>query len=123
MLAIHISNRYLDLRPAVYAGARAIGRRAVLAQARARLAREGEGPSHASMLSSWILVSSDEGFWQRFAASSRDLRQSDQVSMQDSRAVEFDGYGEFRDGAFLGWPLLYDVVAGRERETGWRPGR
>jgi spermidine synthase len=123
VLAFHISNRYLDLRPAVYAGARAIGRRAVLAQARARVAREGEAPSHASMLSNWIIVSSDEGFWRRFAAASRELRQSGQITMQDSRAVAFDGYGDFRDGAFLGWPLLFDVVASRERETGWRPGR
>jgi spermidine synthase len=123
VLAIHISNRYLDLRPAVYAGARAIGRRAVLAQARARGARPGDGPSHASMLSNWILVSSNEGFWRRLAEASRELRQSGQITMQDSRAVAFDGYGDFRDGAFLGWPLLFDVVASRERETGWRPGR
>ena len=123
VLAIHISNQYLDLRPPVYSGAHAIGRRAVLAQARARVPREGDGPSHASMLSNWLIVSSDDGFWQRLEVASRELRQADQLSMQDSRAVQFDDYGEFRDGAFLGWPLLYDVVASRESTTGWIPER
>jgi spermidine synthase len=123
VLAFHVSSRYLDLRPAIYAGARAIGHRAVMAQARARPPREGEGPSHAAMLSSWVLVSSNDRFWSQFTAVSRDLLQSGQLVMQDSRSVEFDGYDEFRDGAFLGWPLLYSVVEGRESETGWMPRR
>ena len=58
MLALHISNRYLDLKPVCEGGAAAVGRQAWAVE------DEGDEASYLSS-STWVLVTSDVAMYQR----------------------------------------------------------
>ena len=57
MLALHISNRYLDLKPVCEGGAAAVGREAWVVD------DEGDEASYLSS-STWVLVTSDLSLYQ-----------------------------------------------------------
>jgi spermidine synthase len=56
VIAVHVSNRYLDLEPVVAAAARALDRKAVVVESR-------PDPAHAILGAAWVLIGSEPGFF------------------------------------------------------------
>jgi len=74
LLAIHVSNLYLDLAPIVYNLADAAGLRAVHV-------RNANEPGGTTRVASWILLTSDGSFVDRLVEASRPLQESGLVQL------------------------------------------
>jgi SAM-dependent methyltransferase len=75
VLAVHVSNRYLDLQPVVRASVDAFGRRA-------RVVDTESDPEEGSYGSTWVLITQDEAFFDRPA-----FRDNEDVKSLPSQAL------------------------------------
>jgi hypothetical protein len=75
VLAVHVSNRYLELQPVVRASVDAFGRRA-------RIVDTESDPEEGTYGSTWVLVTQDESFFDRPA-----FRDNEDVKSLPSQAL------------------------------------